>query len=200
MVRSKITFIYVIRFIALMRNKRFYIHFSCRSGADAPHKIDSPSLPFAFISPKGRLNSLHNGTSAQELSFELSSEAGTSGAIIHVLISLWLFIITSDSGIRRRISWLVFLFIGRRAVTHSLSYPDRPQRLAITFFSAGIQLPGSDVPVRHAPVVPFLCLLSPYDKLQPKRITEKVASAGPRPRRDRGAYPGYLAASDLAGN
>ena len=138
--------------------------------------------------------------SAQELSFELSSEAGTSGAIIHVLISLWLFIITSDSGIRRRISWLVFLFIGRRAVTHSLSYPDRPQRLAITFFSAGIQLPGSDVPVRHAPVVPFLCLLSPYDKLQPKRITEKVASAGPRPRRDRGAYPGYLAASDLAGN
>ncbi|ALQ44993.1 hypothetical protein ATN83_0864 [Raoultella ornithinolytica] len=51
MVKSKITFIYVIRFIALMRNKRFYIHFSCRSGTDAPHKIDSPSLPFAFISP-----------------------------------------------------------------------------------------------------------------------------------------------------
>jgi hypothetical protein len=89
--------------------------------------------PFAFISPKGRLNSHHNGMSAQELSFELSSEAGPPGAIIHILLSLWLFIITSDSGIRRRISWLVFLFIGRRAVTHSLSYPDRPQRLAIAF-------------------------------------------------------------------
>jgi hypothetical protein len=70
--------------------------------------------------------------SAQELSFELSSEAGPPGAIIMFLF-LWLFIITSDSGIRRRISWLVFLFIGRRAVTHSLSYPDRPQRLAIAF-------------------------------------------------------------------
>jgi hypothetical protein len=137
--------------------------------------------------------------SAQELSFELSSEAGPPGAIIHVLISLWLFIITSDSGIRRRISWLVFLFIGRRAVTHSLSYPDRPQRLAITF--SPLVFSYLALMFLFATLLWFLfCLLSPYDKLQPKRITEKVASAGPRPRRDRGAYPGYLAASDLAGN
>ena len=62
--------------------------------------------------------------SAQELSFELSSEAGTSGAIIHVLISLWLLIIPGDSGIRRRIPGLVFLLNRRRAVTYSLPYPD----------------------------------------------------------------------------
>lgn len=95
--------------------------------------------------------------SAQVPSLESYSEAGPSGTIINLAFNFRLLFIAGDSGIRRRISRLVLLFIGRRIFTHSLPYPDRPPGLAVAIFAAGLQLPGADVPVRHDPVVPFLC-------------------------------------------
>ena len=142
--------------------------------------------------------------SIRDFSFESSSKTGASGTIIPACFSLWLFIITSDSGIRCGLPRLVFLFIRRPVFTHSLPYPDRSSRLAGEVLAADIQLPGPDVPVRHDPVVPVLCVLScvlsPYDKLQPQRITQKMAVADPRSRGDRRAHGGYLAAPDLAGD
>lgn len=87
---------------------------------------------------------------------ESHCKTGVPYAFILAVYTLRLLIVPGDSGIRRSISRLVLLFIRRCAFTYSLPYPDRSQRMAIAIFSAGLQLSGADVPVRHDFVVPVL--------------------------------------------
>ena len=145
-------------------------------------KIRTLLLYPSLISPAVRLNSFHPNPSTQVFSLESHCKAGAPFALILAIYAHRLLIIPSDSGIRRRLSRLVLLLIRRLAITYSLPYPDCASRMAVAIFSAGLQLSGADVPVRHDSVVPVLRKLDTYGRCEQVPDMRSSYSSGAHPR------------------